>query len=238
MKPPPQSGSLRVVDITVDQVRVALFSVVAIVISIAVHEFGHAFVADRLGDRIPRLQGRLTLSPMAHIDPIGTLLVPLLSALGTFPFLGWGKPVQTHPANYTKRLSMATGHMLVAAAGPFMNFLLAVLVSVVIVALGRAGVLPASVQDWLIRYLLVLNIVLLFFNLIPIGPLDGAAVLEGLLPASLHRIAELNRKYGMLVLLLLFFSPSLHLPGLNVLMRPAYYVIGVWLGLIGRLVPA
>src|SRR5262249_7494444 len=158
------------------------------------HEFGHAFVADRLGDRIPRLQGRLTLSPKAHVDPIGTLALPLMGVLAGFPMLAWGKPVQTNPAHYTKRFSMTTGHMLVAAAGPLMNLVLAVLTSIVIIALGKAGILPEAVRDWMIRYLLVLNIVLLFFNLIPIGPLDGATVLAGLLPPSMHRIVELNRK--------------------------------------------
>jgi Zn-dependent protease len=225
------------VDISADHVRIALFSLVAIVISVSVHEFGHAFMADRLGDRIPRLQGRLTLSPMAHVDPIGTLAVPLFAALSGFPFLGWGKPVQTNPANYTKRFSMTTGHMLVAAAGPFMNLVLAVLVSVVIVALGKAGVLSPAVEDWMIRYLLILNLVLLFFNLIPIGPLDGAAVLEGLLPRSAHRFVELNRKYGMLVLLLLFFLPP-PFPGLNLIMTPVYRLAGAWIHLLNRLVPA
>jgi Zn-dependent protease len=226
------------VDITADHVRVALFSVIAFVVSVSVHEFGHAFVADRLGDRIPRLQGRLTLSPMAHIDPIGTLAVPLFGALSGFPLIAWGKPVQTNPANYTKRFSTTTGHMLVAAAGPFMNLLLAVLASVVIVVLGKAGVLSAVVQQAMIQYLVLLNIVLLFFNLIPLGPLDGAAVLEGVLPRSMHRIVELNRKYGMLVLLVLFFSPSLGLPGLSFLMRPVYSLVDAWVGLLGRMVAA
>jgi Zn-dependent protease len=238
MKQPALSGSLRGVDITADHVRVALFSVIAFVVSVSVHEFGHAFVADRLGDRIPRLQGRLTLSPIAHVDVIGTLAVPLFGALSGYPLIAWGKPVQTNPANYTKRFSMTTGHMLVAAAGPFMNLLLAVLVSIVIVALGKAGWLSPDVQEWMIRYLLVLNIMLLFFNLIPLGPLDGAAVLEGVLPRSMHRIVELNRKYGMLVLLVLFFSPSLGLPGLSFILAPVYKLTGAWIGLLGRVVPA
>jgi Zn-dependent protease len=226
------------VDISADHVRVALFSLIAFVVSVSVHEFGHAFVADRLGDRIPRLQGRLTLSPMAHIDPIGTIAVPLFGALSGFPLIAWGKPVQTNPANYSKRFSMTTGHMMVAAAGPLMNLVLAVLVSVVIVALGKAGVLSPVLQEALIRYLLLLNIVLLFFNLIPLGPLDGAAVLEGVLPRSMHRFVELNRKYGMLVLLVLFFSPSLGLPGLGFIMRPVYALAGAWVELLNRLVSA
>jgi H+/Cl- antiporter ClcA len=92
-------------DISADQVRDALLWLIAFVVSVSVHEFGHAFVADRLGDRIPRLQGRLTLSPAAHIDPIGTILMPLLGALVPPPMLAWGKPVQTSPNNYTRALS-------------------------------------------------------------------------------------------------------------------------------------
>jgi len=222
------------VDISADQVRVALFYVIAFVVSVSVHEFGHAFVADRLGDRIPRLQGRLTLSPIAHIDPIGTLAVPLLGTLvAGLPLFAWGKPVQTNPANYTRRMSMRTGSMLVAAAGPFMNLVLAVIGSLVIVALTHAGVLSPALQRGLIAYIVVLNLVLLFFNLIPLGPLDGSAVLAGLLPPSMQRIAELNRKYGMLVLLVLFLSPSMGLPGLGLIMAPVYRLIGAWVHLLG-----
>jgi Zn-dependent protease len=226
------------VDISADHVRIAVFAVIAFVISVSVHEFGHAFVADRLGDRIPRLQGRLTLSPLAHVDLIGTLAVPLFGALAGLPLIAWGKPVQTNPANYTRRFSMRKGHMLVAAAGPFMNLVLAVLISVVIVALGKAGLLSPVIAQWMISYLVFLNIVLLFFNLIPLGPLDGSAVLEGLLPPSMQRISDLNRKYGMLVLLALFFSPSIGLPGLGLLMQPVYLLAGAWVGWLQNVVPA
>jgi len=226
------------VDISADHVRVALFSLMAFIVSVSVHEFGHAFVADRLGDRIPRLQGRLTLSPRAHIDLIGTIAVPLFGALSGYPLIAWGKPVQTNPANYTKRLSMTTGHMLVAAAGPFMNLVLAVFMSAVIVILAKAGLLSPVLMQTLIGYLVLLNIMLMFFNLIPLGPLDGAAVLAGLLPKSMDRLVELNRKYGMLVLLLLFFAPQLGVPGLNFVLRPAYYVAGLWIDLLNRMVAA
>ena len=219
-------------DISADQVRVALFSVIAFVVSVSVHEFGHAFVADRLGDRIPRLQGRLTLSPLAHVDPVGTLAVPLFGVLAGLPLIAWGKPVQTNPANYTRRLPMTTGHMLVAAAGPFMNLVLAVLVSIAVVALGKAGVLSLAVEEAMVRYVLWLNIVLLFFNLIPVGPLDGAAVLAGLIPGA-RRFHELNRKYGMLVLMVLFFSPAM-----RIVMAPVYSFAAGWVSLLNRLVPA
>ena len=146
--------------------------------------------------------------------------------------------MQTNPANYTKRFSMTTGHMLVAAAGPFMNLVLAVIASVVIVVLGKAGVLSPVVQDGMIRYLVLLNIMLLFFNLIPLGPLDGAAVLEGLLPRSMSRVVELNRKYGMLVLLVLFFAPQLGVPGLNFVCGPPTSWPAVWIDLLDRMVAA
>jgi Zn-dependent protease len=128
---------------------------------------------------------------------------------------------------------MRTGSMLVAAAGPFMNLVLAVVSSFVIVMLTRAGVLSTTLQHALIGYIVVLNFVLLFFNLIPLGPLDGATVLAGVLPPSMQRVAELNRKYGMLILLVLFLSPSMGLPGLGVVMTPVYRLIGGWLRLIG-----
>jgi Zn-dependent protease len=210
------------VDISADQVQVALLSLIAFVVSVSVHEFGHAFVADKLGDRTPRLQGRLTLSPLAHIDPIGTIVL----------LIAWGKPVQTNPANYTRRLSPRVGHMLVSLAGPFMNLLLALVISVLFVVLGRAGVLSLAVQVGVIRHLLALNLALLFFNLIPLPPLDGAAVLAGVLPDSAQPVFRLIERYGIFLFFLLLMSGAL-----RVLMRPAYMVIDAWtrvlLGMVG-----
>src|SRR5436309_12738226 len=104
-----------------------LIYVVALVLSVCVHEFGHAFVADKLGDPLPRAQGRVTLNPLAHIDPIGTLLLPLVAifaspAIGS-RILGWGKPVQISLSarSITKKVSIRTAHALVAIAGPMMN---------------------------------------------------------------------------------------------------------------------
>jgi Zn-dependent protease len=155
-------------DITPEQFRVALISLAAFVVSIAVHEFGHAFTADRLGDDTPRKQGRLTLSPVSHVDPLGTLLLPLIALFSPgAPLLAWGKPVQSNPRNYTKRVSPLFGHMLVAISGPLMNLLLAVVTSAVILVLGKAGVLSLSVAEGLVRYLVALNLFLMFFNLIP-----------------------------------------------------------------------
>jgi Zn-dependent protease len=212
----------------VDQVRDALMYLIAFVAAVSVHEFGHAFVADKLGDRLPRMQGRLTLSPLAHIDPLGTIVLPLAGALmpGT-PLIAWGKPVMTSPNNYTRKLSQRTGSMLVALAGPMMNLLLAVLVSVVVIVAGKAGV-SFDVLKGIVRFGLFLNVMLMFFNLLPLGPLDGATVLAGLLPRSMEPFIEWNRRYGTLILLVLLIAPTLKLPGLGVIMSPAVRLANAW----------
>lgn len=222
-------------DVSADQVRRALFALVAFVVSVSVHEFGHAWVADRLGDRLPRQQGRLTLSPLAHIDLIGTIVMPLAGALlpGGFPLIAWGKPVQTSPRNYTDKLPRKVGRMLVSLAGPAMNLILAVVVSIVFVLLGRAGKLPPSVATVMVRYFIALNLVLMFFNLIPLPPLDGAAVLAGVLPDSLQSIPRTLEKYGTILFFILFLSGAL-----GIVMGPAYRVIQAWAGLLQRLVAA
>jgi Zn-dependent protease len=222
-------------DVSPDQVRGALLALVAFVVSVSVHEFGHALVADRLGDRLPRQQGRLTLSPLAHIDLIGTIVMPLVGALlpGGFPLIAWGKPVQTNPRNYTDKLPRRVGRMLVSLAGPAMNLLLAVVVSIVFVLLGRTGKLPPAVADGMVRYFIALNLVLMFFNLIPLPPLDGAAVLGGLLPESLQVVPRTLEKYGTLLFFILFLSGALRF-----VMGPAYRVIVAWASVLQRLVAA
>lgn len=221
-------------DISPDQVRSALLALAAFVLSVSVHEFGHALVADRLGDRLPRMQGRLTLSPAAHIDLIGTIVMPLLGAFLTgYPLIAWGKPVQTSPRNYTDKLPRKVGRMLVSLAGPAMNLVLALLASIVFVLLGRAGKLSAPVAEAVFRYAIALNLVLMFFNLIPLPPLDGAAVLAGVLPDSVQAVPRTLEKYGSLLFLILFLSGAL-----GFVMRPAYHVIAGWGGVLQRLVAA
>ena len=206
------------------QIQRALLSLLAFVVSVSVHEFGHALVADRLGDKLPRQQGRLTLWPLAHISLLGTIILPLVAALmpGGFPLIAWGKPVQTSPRNYT-RLPPKLGHLFVSLAGPIMNLLLAVLVSVLFFALGKTGHLSTTAATILIRYFLSLNIVLMFFNLIPVPPLDGAAVLAGFLPDALDFIPRTLQRYGMILFFVLFLSGIL-----GIVMRPAYHLINVW----------
>ena len=124
-------------DLSGDQIQTIVQTLIILILSICVHEFGHAIVADKLGDPLPRSQGRTTLNPMAHADPLGTLLFPLIALVATAGHslgFGWGRPVEVSPRHFTRRMSMRTGHMLVAAAGPMMNILFGVLISLITLA--------------------------------------------------------------------------------------------------------
>jgi Zn-dependent protease len=221
-------------DISPDQVRGALLSLIAFLVSVSVHEFGHAFMADRLGDGLPRSQGRVTLSPLAHYDLIGTIVLPLVAAFTPgLPMLAWGRPVQTNPQNYTKRLPRRVGHMLVALMGPLMNLLLALLVTVVILGLAKTGAMRLPLATALVRYVLVLNVVLMFFNLIPLPPLDGANVIAGFLPDKLQIVPQTLRRYGTILFLILYVSGVL-----SFVMKPAFHVAALWADAVLRNVPA
>jgi Zn-dependent protease len=221
-------------DISADQVRTAIVSLIAFILSIAVHEFGHAWMANKLGDRLPAQQGRLTLSPLAHIDPIGTILMPLVATfMAGIPLLAWGKPVQTNPTAYTRRVSQRTGQMLVALMGPAMNLVLAILISILLVVLARVGALTVGIAQAAINYFLVLNIALMFFNLIPVPPLDGGSVLAGLLPRSMQAIPDFLQRYGMILFFLLLLSGMLRF-----VMRPAYQFANAWAEVVMRLMAA
>ena len=192
-------------DVSNEQVRTALLSLVGFVLSVTVHEFGHALVADRLGDALPRAQGRVSLSPLRHIDPLGTIVIPLLAVfMSGVPFIAWGKPVQTSPANMTTRLPRTTASLLVSLAGPFMNLVLAVVVSILLIAAAKAGLVGQSLAGTVIRFVVVLNISLMFFNLLPIPPLDGASILEVILPPRFHGVLHAMRRWGMVALMILF----------------------------------
>lgn len=218
-------------DISADQVRTAVVSLIAFILSVAVHEFGHAWMANRLGDPLPAQQGRLTLSPRAHIDPIGTILLPLMAvfAPGGFPMLAWGKPVQTNPSAY-RGISPRFGHLLVSLMGPMMNFLFAVVVSVALVLVSHVVKVPEALASAAIRYFLVLNIVLMCFNLLPVPPLDGGAVLAALLPQSAQSISRALQRYGVLVFFALWMTGAM-----KVLMVPVYHLAGAWAGAVMRL---
>ena len=229
-----ERGKRELMDVSNEQVRQALLSVVAFVLSVTVHEFGHAFVADRLGDGLPRAEGRVTLSPFRHIDLLGTIVVPVLATFAAgVPFIAWGKPVRTNPNAMTTRLPRSVANLAVSVAGPFMNLLLAVLVSVLLIGLARMGTVSHELALGVVKFMVVLNISLMFFNLLPIPPLDGGSILGVLLPERWQaRVLPVLQRYGMLVIILLFLTPM----G-AVVMRPAARVAAAWGNAIMQFVP-
>ncbi len=165
-----------------------LFWIIALTVAITIHEFAHAWAAERLGDPTPRLMGRLTLNPLAHLDPLGTIM--LLVAR-----FGWGKPVQFDPFNlrHPRRDSA-----IISLSGPVSNLLLALICSIILRVTVGNGILV-----YLFQSLIVMNVVLAVFNLVPIHPLDGFKIVGGILPEEYaHQWAELER-YGMIFLIVL-----------------------------------
>jgi Zn-dependent protease len=197
-----------VFNLTPDRIAMGLTSYVVLLFSISVHESAHAWMALRLGDDTAATQGRISLNPLRHIDPIGTLLIPLLQIFGPsgIPLLGWAKPTPVQ-ARFFKQGYFARGQILVAGAGPVSNLILAFLFTAALFVAVRAGVpadlyLPVFV---LIQTGVVMNVALAVFNLVPLPPLDGSWVASWGLPRSIavhyDRIME---PYGNLILLVLF----------------------------------
>lgn len=189
------------------QIIDAVFVIAIIVFSAVIHEVMHGVAADRLGDPTARLQGRLTLNPIPHLDPFGSILLPIILALTNSPiFFGWAKPVPYNPYNLRPgRFSEA----IVAGAGPAANLAIALLTGFVI----RSG-FAGSLEPVLFLIVLV-NVMLFIFNLIPIPPLDGSKVLEGLLPQALSRgYSEWRMRmefnpflgFGLVILLIIFLG--------------------------------
>jgi Zn-dependent protease len=165
----------------------AVMVLVPMILSLTLHEYAHALVANRLGDRTAEEQGRLTLNPVSHIDPVGTLFLPLMlliaaGTIGGVPFFGWAKPVPYNPNRFNRNVKMRTGAMLVAAAGPVSNFSFALVLTVGYGLAHRFGVEISDAVNTILKTMIGINIGLAIFNLIPLPPLDGAKVLLGFLP--------------------------------------------------------
>lgn len=193
---------------------------IVLLFSLSFHEAAHAWTSEKFGDSTGRYQGRITLNPIAHIDPFGTILFPLVSALSGIPLLGWAKPVQTNPLLWRDKTK---ANISVSAAGPISNFILAAIAFVVIKSLitldvvelrGGYYTLVQPIADQgsflaplcvLLSVMLLLNIGLGVFNLIPVPPLDGSHVLEELLPASMSEGYAQIQPYGFLLLYGLMF---------------------------------
>lgn len=191
-----------------------LIGLSVLVASLSVHEAAHAWAADRLGDPTARLMGRLSLNPVVHIDPIGTLLFPLVAITTGLPLIGWAKPV---PVDSRHLKSPRRDFAIIAAAGPASNLVLAVAAAGIMAALpdvapgdiaGRA-VMSAPLQ--ILRVAVVLNVLLAVFNMLPVPPLDGGNVLIGVLPPAGAHLVEQLRPYGFLILYALMLTGMLGL---------------------------
>ena len=170
--------------------------------SLTVHEAAHAWTADRLGDPTARMLGRVSLNPIVHIDLIGTVVLPIVAVLSGLPLIGWAKPV---PVNISQLREPRRDFMIVAAAGPLSNIAQAVLAAMayrMVVGSGADLGLTAGILDLGVR----INLLLAFFNLIPIPPLDGGNVLAGLLPRSAAGIFVGLRQYGFIILYALMLT--------------------------------
>ncbi|MBL9018290.1 MAG: site-2 protease family protein [Myxococcales bacterium] len=196
------------------QIQMIFVYMITLIISVALHEWGHAKMADALGDDTPRRQGRVTLNPMVHADPIGTLALPLISAVlmassGAVGGFGWGKPVQWNPARVKRKWNMWTASILVSVAGPAMNLLLGTLVALVHVVLTTQGVIPPdSPMHRILLFVVTTNFVLFFFNLVPVPPLDGGHVAEALTPYKHRKKWEEYLRYSPFVFLALICIPQ------------------------------
>ena len=174
----------------------SLFSILILVFSVIVHEVSHGLMADALGDPTPRLQGRLTLNPLKHLDPFGSILVPILTSFAGFTF-GWAKPVIYNPYNIKNKRQ---GELLIALAGPASNLVIAFLCSMFIRYAVVAGLSSAAIEISI--HIVIINIVLAMFNLIPLPPLDGSKVLFVLLP---HQYGKLRMTLELYAPIFLFF---------------------------------
>ena len=173
-----------------------VFQIAVLILSVVVHEVSHGFAANALGDPTARLQGRLTMNPLPHIDLIGSILVPFMLFLShTGIMIGWAKPVPVNPYNLRGKHAEA----LVAAAGPFSNLLLALIFGL-LVRFGE-GYMSGSFLHISVT-IVIINIVLAIFNLVPIPPLDGSKILFSFLPYRLQSTRDSLERYGFFIVLI------------------------------------
>ena len=189
---------------------------VVLLLAISAHEASHAWMSYRFGDDTARLLGRITLNPAAHIDPIGTLLIPIagfiLSSMAgpgvVIPLIGWGKPTPVNPLRWRNK---DLANVMVSAAGIMANLFLAICAFIIIKVLLMTGTfssIPESFQEPVtifLQYLLIMNVSLAVFNLLPFPPLDGSKILETFLPASAQPVLALMERYGFIILMLLIY---------------------------------
>lgn len=183
-----------------------LLTIPGVLIAITFHEYAHAFAADRLGDDTPRNQGRLNLNPLSHLDPFGVIML-------IFAHIGWGKPVQINPNNFTRKISTRAGEAIVSLAGPLMNFILAFVFAIAFYAVQifwPSFALTSEVGKIImnmIQYTVIVNVGLGVFNLIPLPPLDGSKILMAFLSYNAKRWFEEHTQIFYIIFLIIWITP-------------------------------
>lgn len=193
-----------------------------VLFAISVHESAHAWAADKFGDPTAKLQGRISLNPIAHIDLMGTIIFPLLLALMHAPVFGWAKPVMVNP--YNLRNPKRDG-MFIAAAGPVANILAGSFSILVFLLIRSTSLIRSIPMLTILLHLIMINVYLAIFNLIPIPPLDGSGILEGMLKGDALSIYEKIKPYGFIILLAIIY--------LNVLDFVARPILALVMNIIG-----
>jgi Zn-dependent protease len=204
---------------------------VVLLLAISAHEAAHAWMSYKFGDDTARLLGRITLNPVAHTDPIGTLLIPIVGFIfgsvggpvASIPLIGWGKPTPVNPLRWRNK---DLANVMVSIAGILANLILATIgftILKIILMTGGGSQLPESLQEPVgifLRDMLIMNISLAVFNLLPFPPLDGSKVLDTFLPASLRPVMEILEQYGFILLMLLIYAGVL-----NAIISPVIQVV-------------
>jgi Zn-dependent protease len=175
-----------------------LITILILIMSVVLHELSHGYVAELLGDPTPRLQGRLTVNPLKHLELFGSIIVPFITSLAGFTF-GWAKPVEWNPYNVKNR---RVGEFLISLAGPAANILIALVFGMVIRY--AAPDIPVTFIG-ICAYIVAINITLAIFNLIPIPPLDGSKIFFSLLPAKYSHVRTGFEQYSIILVLVLIF---------------------------------
>lgn len=199
-----------------------IFQIVILIFSVVIHEVSHGYAALILGDKTAQYEGRLTLNPIKHLDPLGSVIIPFLLFLTNSGFLfGWAKPVPYNPYNFRNQ---KWGPAIVGAAGPLANITLAIFFGILIRVLpSMVGVIPGAVVVNFLQiahHIVLLNLVLALFNMVPIPPLDGSKVFFALLPYQWRSVQFFLEEHGLiaLVVFILFFSQWL-MPVVRVMFR-------------------
>lgn len=182
-----------------------VLSIPGVLIAITFHEFAHAWAADKLGDDTPRREGRLTLNPLKHMDPVGIAML-------LFAGFGWGRPVQINPNNFNRTITIRKANALVAFAGPAMNFILAIIFSIIyglLIAFASSFMVSSAgeIIELIIIYIISMNVGLGVFNLLPLPPLDGSKILTAFLPTNARNWVESNEKLLYIIFIIIWITP-------------------------------